>query len=504
MNAHKDKWLPKFDKEFNLIGPYPEVIDLCSEGPIDLGIHLVGKMEITADKHVKRIVAPSDQIGIDYISIKDLPSLEDIAIKDEFGLTFGSLQWVEINNCPKLKKVSIKGGVVSLTVTGSSSLEFLDISGCGDIDRVEIHHPKHGLKIDARGCVKLREIIGLDNEISESSGLKSQVLDIQRLSRRDGKIYDSMTFTDIDIVKKIINDGVKSLSRMGRLYEADPLILGYYGLKAFEREFVPFDYRILAPLEPVYTGGTGETYAYVSRESYTDSDGVTAWQQEDAGNSSPEACLKYSLHSIRNLFGHIPQIASSTTDELLDLLKEASKPDEESKYIGIPILVSSFIDSVSKSELMELALEIGVKIASDMDEVYVFITSAKDTNPEEAKISRSALFSLDLSSALDQLKSAWYWRYKGKTICLSGKVARGNKKKAYETAIGSSEYKLVKEIRRGLSYLVNDDPESSSGKVAQARKLGIRVISEEELQSMLMSKKLVQLSSQLVASRKIF
>ena len=32
---------------------------------------------------------------------------------------------------------------------------------------------------------------------------------------------------------------------------------------------------------------------------------------------------------------------------------------------------------------------------------------------------------------------------------------------------------------------VNDAPESTIGKVAQAKKLGIKVISEEELQSML-------------------
>ena len=45
-------------------------------------------------------------------------------------------------------------------------------------------------------------------------------------------------------------------------------------------------------------------------------------------------------------------------------------------------------------------------------------------------------------------------------------------------------YMLVDEVVKGLAVLVVADPESTSGKAVKARKMGVRIVGEEELRGM--------------------
>lgn len=68
-----------------------------------------------------------------------------------------------------------------------------------------------------------------------------------------------------------------------------------------------------------------------------------------------------------------------------------------------------------------------------------------------------------------------------KTVCISGKLLSGRKKADYETPLRSAGYSLVDDVTKGLNYLVLAEPDSISSKAVKARKLGVEVISEEQL-----------------------
>ena len=68
-----------------------------------------------------------------------------------------------------------------------------------------------------------------------------------------------------------------------------------------------------------------------------------------------------------------------------------------------------------------------------------------------------------------------------KTICISGKLPSGLRKADYESALQNINFKLVDDVVAGLALLVLADPTSTSAKAEKARKLGVQVISEDQL-----------------------
>ena len=51
----------------------------------------------------------------------------------------------------------------------------------------------------------------------------------------------------------------------------------------------------------------------------------------------------------------------------------------------------------------------------------------------------------------------------------------------YEKPLRDAGYELIDEVTKGLNYLVLADSTSTSSKAEKARKLGVEVISEEQL-----------------------
>lgn len=255
-----------------------------------------------------------------------------------------------------------------------------------------------------------------------------------------------------------------------------------------EKKFIPYDFRILSPLETVYTGGTGETYGYVSLERSSTTDPSIGFADEIAGNKSPEDCLRYMLHSIRMLASYLPQVADSKDDELLDFLQATSRSMKSDGYLGLPIKLSPTIDKESAIELERLILESGLRLADDNSKEYAYIIPASgDFNGDEHDELRSASLVLDAAEAINQMQDIWCWKFKGKTICLAGKLSLGKKKKEFSALIEAAGFKRVEEIRKGLSFLAHEDPDSTAKKLIQAKKLGIGVISEQQLLTLLSS-----------------
>lgn len=71
------------------------------------------------------------------------------------------------------------------------------------------------------------------------------------------------------------------------------------------------------------------------------------------------------------------------------------------------------------------------------------------------------------------------------TVCISGKLPSGKKKADYQEPLLAAGYELVDDVSKGLSYLVLADAASTSAKSEKAKKLGVAVISEDQLIQML-------------------
>jgi len=74
-----------------------------------------------------------------------------------------------------------------------------------------------------------------------------------------------------------------------------------------------------------------------------------------------------------------------------------------------------------------------------------------------------------------------------RSVCISGKLTSGKKKSDYAEPLNLIGYRLVDEVAKGLTYLVLADPGSSSSKAEKARKLGIEIISEPDLEALIRS-----------------
>ncbi|MFT5127815.1 MAG: DNA ligase (NAD+) [Rhodothermales bacterium] len=72
-----------------------------------------------------------------------------------------------------------------------------------------------------------------------------------------------------------------------------------------------------------------------------------------------------------------------------------------------------------------------------------------------------------------------------KTVCITGSLPSGKKKKDYADALAATGFDLVDAVSRTLDYLCLADPNSSSSKAKKARSYGTALISEEEMQALI-------------------
>ena len=71
-----------------------------------------------------------------------------------------------------------------------------------------------------------------------------------------------------------------------------------------------------------------------------------------------------------------------------------------------------------------------------------------------------------------------------RTLCISGKLPSGLRKSDYDSALQAIGVELVDDVTPGLTYLVLADPASTSSKAERARKLGVTLLSEDEMIAM--------------------
>lgn len=248
---------------------------------------------IANDKVLEVLHFPSDAIGISYAVIENLPNLREIHVGPAEGdksTGWDCLDWLILQNLPSLQSITVRGRLRWLDIHSAGNLKTVDVANAKSLDHFSISGAPALDSVMIKGCVKLRVIDGITDAENAKLSINQQIKKNQSSSKLDGVLYPNMTYTDIDNVLQIINQGVKQATRAGNL-DGDFC----YGQED-NAEFNSFSFSLLRPLEHVYTGGTGETYAYESiGHDYSKKFGIGI--VSSTGCSTQEGCLEYSLNS---------------------------------------------------------------------------------------------------------------------------------------------------------------------------------------------------------------
>ncbi len=81
------------------------------------------------------------------------------------------------------------------------------------------------------------------------------------------------------------------------------------------------------------------------------------------------------------------------------------------------------------------------------------------------------------------------------TVCITGRLPSGKKKADYAGPLAAAGMKLQDTVSADLRYLVLADPNVQSAKAKKARKFGVKLISEDELQGLISSASTFDLAS---------
>jgi len=282
-----------------------------------------------ANSLVKPIVCISNNVDVkiiyfppdwDYVVFDNLCNLEELHISSA-NSRLHSLQWLICRNLPNLKNITINCEVIRwLEIDGVESLQNIDLRKSSAIDHLSILNTPSLKTIDIKGCKKLKKIIGMDLSKQSELGVTDQIANMQAKSKLDGAIYKNMTFTDIDNVLWNINYGVK-IASLGGFFLGDDEEPEYedicYGHED-DPNFNNFSFALLRPLEFVYTGGTGDTYAYefLCHDYINGQYGV----YRSDGHSTQEYCLNAALNVLSDMYLNIPRVRLPDEKQILKFL----------------------------------------------------------------------------------------------------------------------------------------------------------------------------------------
>ncbi len=251
-----------------------------------------------------------------YACIENLPNLKRIEVVESSSRGPGSFIWLRINNTPLLEEVALKCGSLGwIEINNAPLLRLASFKKCSNLSVLRFLGANRLEVLEVSGCKMLRAVDGLDSVQIDRLGVVAAIAENQLQSMGELKLKKSMTFTEIDAILDVLNRGLKAAVRKGLLRSDDPSIQLCYG-RENDPNYCPFSYRTLEPLEPVYTGGTGENYFYeLLCHDYVDGK-YGIWNSE--GWSEPADFLKAALNKVAEL-AH----GRHTPNGLLQLFKNA-------------------------------------------------------------------------------------------------------------------------------------------------------------------------------------
>jgi DNA ligase (NAD+) len=421
----------KLDKNQILAGDFPKDLDL---GDLQLDFEIFVHGPEVFSRAAKKGLAPQANL-----TISNNSALETLRIGcDDLGMSY-----VLIENCPNLKSIE-----VYLKSPRSDSAEPKWLI-CKDLPKLESFVAAGfllSLQIEAAPSLKTVKV-GKCQELGVLSLIGSSVLKeldingckklpwVQGLTEeQEAQLYveskvdanctsevdPSFPFKDLDF--RQVNEVLEVINK-GMMADFERGRPNQYD---DDLSIQQYSIELLRPLEQTNTGGTGEQYAY--QLVTEDGCGPDQLVGSTRGEHSPEDCLNSALRSATN-FIIIDGVDDQSEAVVFDYLK---------KYGKEKVIAPEVHNEVAKSS----------PVVNERFEP----TGSVDF---DAPVIR--------------------------TLCISGKLPSGLRKADYETALANVKIKLLDDVSQGLTYLVLADPASTSAKAEKARKLGVQVISEDQL-----------------------
>ena len=388
------KWKPRLDEEQRLLGPYPRCLDFrqyefkswkvfMHDGKVFKAAEEAGRpvqpnLSVSNDATLEVLYLTSDETGLDYAVIEDLPNLRELHVcpRHISSRWPRDLLWLICRNLPKLERITVHSDLVWLDIFEMESLRVVDVSRSRRLDHLMIKGCPKLARVNVRNCVKLREIAGLSADEAERLAIATQIQRMQQRSKRDGRLYRNMTYTDIDRVLGAINEGVKAAYRAGA-YAIEWDAEGHCYGKEHDPTFTPYSYGILRPLEYVYTGGTGDRYAYETLVHAYDWEKREPWYSLSIGCSSPESCLDYMLDRESNMDLRIPDVRKPSNRAILAFLGRMAEEVPADAVAVRSIYLDSSVDRGGfRANYTERLDAIGFRIADEMSEDVDMIVAA--------------------------------------------------------------------------------------------------------------------------------
>ena len=280
------------DKDFNLVGQYPDILDIgkCGLDFDDLMDDPYANLVISDSINLKHIKVGSTFFNNNSVTIENCEKLKSIEIYED-GIELPA-KYVICKNLPLLEMLKIRSDILSLEVEGCHKLNEINIAQCKKLAFLKVKSSDLLKKLNIQGCIKLSSVLEMDADEMNRLNLDAQ---INRNSEINGDLsypLSNLNFKQVEKLLQLIN-GV-DISKSKNTYSEYSILL-------------------LQPGEFTYTGGTGEVYAY----ELFDGDGY--------GEHSPEDCLETVMSRLINELGIQGSCRKEEFEVLFDYLNNFEK-----------------------------------------------------------------------------------------------------------------------------------------------------------------------------------
>ena len=428
----KDLDLKDLQLDFEIFVHEPEVFSRAAKK----GMAPKANLTIANNSALETLRICCDDVGMTYVLIENCSNLKSIEVYLKSpGSDVGEPKWLICKDLPKLESFVAAGSLLSLQIEAAPSLKTVRVGQCSKLGLLSLIDTPSLEQIDINGCRKLPWVQGLTEKQEVQLNVQPQVNANCSNPVEPTFPFHDLNFRQMQEVLDILNKGMMADFECGRpnRYGEDPAVQQYA-------------IQLLRSLEHTYTSGSGEQYAY---ELVTESGDVVGDLIGSAsGEHSPEDCLNSALRSATN-FIIINGVVDPTESVVFDYLK-----------------MYGTVKAVSEKQ------NEGNAIAGNAQPIVARTPSpivAKAAKPKEVPVESppKSAKPADISTA--------------KTLCISGKLLSGKKKADYEAPLRAVGIELVDDVIQGLAYLVLADPTSVSSKAVKAKKMGVDVISEDQL-----------------------
>lgn len=202
-------------------------------------------------------------------------------------------------------------------------------------------------------------------------------------------------------------------------------------------------------------------------------------------------CDFYKLYYKGAFENHVEGFTEKTRIKLIQSIEESKNTTAERVLysLSIPQIGRSASKAVCQFVHGDLTQLLNNNVLVRLTEIQDFGEVMRDNMIEYFKDTKNATYFLWFLNAVNIQKPApvvqsTNSRIAGKTFVVTGSVQYYNNRNELQAEIESLGGKVASSVSKNTDYLINNDINSTSGKNAKAKSLGIPIISEEQYRAM--------------------